>query len=129
MAATGFRMPAEKSLYNFCSEAGTILPPVREPVRDPGLGKTGTVLVVGVLFPHVVPPPVRGLWVVRDTEEPPVAALVLVFGMCILFAILLSGSFPEGRFEKENIITKGIRAKAAILQVSETGTGSTTSRW
>jgi len=42
--------------------------------------------------------------------------------MCIIFTILLFCSFTVGRLEKENIKKKGIPAKAAILQVSETGT-------
>jgi hypothetical protein len=57
-----------------------------------------------------------------DEDEPPVAALVLFFGLCLLFAILQFGSFTVGRLEKENIKRTGIPAKAVILSVSETGT-------
>ena len=57
-----------------------------------------------------------------DEDEPPVAALVFFFGMCILFVILQFGSFTVGRLEKENIKKKGIPAKALILSISETGT-------
>lgn len=57
-----------------------------------------------------------------DEDEPPVAALVFFFGMCVLFAVLQFGSFTLGRFEKENIKKKGIPAKAVILSISETGT-------
>lgn len=59
---------------------------------------------------------------VTDTEEPPVPALVLLFSLCILFAILLFGSFGIGRREKERIKKTGIPAKATIISVSETGT-------
>jgi len=59
---------------------------------------------------------------VTDTEEPPVTALVLLFSLCILFAILLFGSFGIGRREKERIKITGIPAKATIISVSETGT-------
>ncbi|MDD1683563.1 MAG: hypothetical protein LUO98_06990 [Methanoregula sp.] len=59
---------------------------------------------------------------VTETEEPPVPALVLLFSFCILFAILLFGSFVVGSREKERIKKTGIPAKATILSVSETGT-------
>lgn len=55
---------------------------------------------------------------VTDTEEPPVTALVFASGMCIIFTILLFGSFTVGRLEKENIKKKGIPAKATILSIS-----------
>ncbi len=35
---------------------------------------------------------------VTDEDEPPVTALVLFVGLCLLFAILLFGSFTIGRF-------------------------------
>lgn len=57
-----------------------------------------------------------------DEDEPPVAAMILFFSLCLLFAILQFGSFTIGRFEKENIKKKGIPATAVILSVAETGT-------
>ncbi len=57
-----------------------------------------------------------------DEDEPPVAAMILFFGLCLLFAILQFGSFTIGQFEKENMKKKGIMAKAVILSVTETGT-------
>ncbi|MDD1683863.1 MAG: hypothetical protein LUO98_08525 [Methanoregula sp.] len=59
---------------------------------------------------------------VTDTGEPPVEALVLFFGLMMLFAILLVGSFGIGSLEKDRIKRSGIPAKATILSVSETGT-------
>lgn len=59
---------------------------------------------------------------VTETGEPPVEALVLFFGLMMLFAILLIGSFGIGSLEKDRIKRSGIPAKATILSVSETGT-------
>jgi hypothetical protein len=59
---------------------------------------------------------------VTETEEPPVEALVLFFGLMVLFAILLIGSFGIGSLEKDRIRRSGIPAKATVLTVSDTGT-------
>lgn len=59
---------------------------------------------------------------VTETEEPPVQALVLFFGLMMLFAILLIGSFGIGSLEKDRIKRSGIPAKATIRSISETGT-------
>lgn len=59
---------------------------------------------------------------VTETEEPPVEALVLFFGLMVLFAILLIGSFGIGSLEKDRIRGSGIPAKATVLTVSDTGT-------
>ena len=59
---------------------------------------------------------------VTETEEPPVEALVLFFGLMVLFAILLIGSFGIGSLEKDRIKRSGIPANASVLTVSDTGT-------
>jgi hypothetical protein len=59
---------------------------------------------------------------VRETEEPPLEALVLFFALCMLFAFLQAGSFAIGWFEKKQIKKNGTPARATILSVSETGT-------
>ena len=60
---------------------------------------------------------------VTDGDEGTIGIpLGLFFILCILFAILLFGSFAVAHFEKETIKKKGIPAKATIVSVSETGT-------
>lgn len=49
-------------------------------------------------------------------------AMILFFFLCILFGLLLFGSFTVGRLEKENIKKRGVPAKATIVSVSDTGT-------
>ena len=49
-------------------------------------------------------------------------ALIPFFILCMLFAIVLVGSFGVGWLERENIKKKGIPAKATILSLSDTGT-------
>jgi hypothetical protein len=46
----------------------------------------------------------------------------LFFFLCIVFTILLVGSFGIGSLEKEEIKKKGIAAKATIVSVTDTGT-------
>lgn len=59
---------------------------------------------------------------VTEAGEPPLEALVLFFGLMVLFAILLAGSFAVGSLEKDRIRRNGIPAKATILSVTGTGT-------
>ena len=76
-----------------------------------------------VLFFVMWVPLAAVIWsAVTDTEEPPVEALVLFFGLMVLFVILLIGSFGIGSLEKDRIKRSGIPAKATILSVTETGT-------
>lgn len=58
---------------------------------------------------------------VKGVEEPPVEALFAFFGLCIVFTVLLIGSFFVGTFEKEKIKKNGIAAKATIVSLSDTG--------
>jgi hypothetical protein len=57
-----------------------------------------------------------------ETEEPPMAALFLFFGLCILFSVLQIGSFGVGWYERGRIKKRGVPVKATIVSVSDTGT-------
>ncbi len=60
---------------------------------------------------------------VTDGDEDSIGiAMMLFFFLCIVFTILLVGSFGIGSLEKEEIKKKGIAAKATIVSVSDTGT-------
>lgn len=54
-------------------------------------------------------------------EENIAFAIIPFFVLCILFALLLVGSFGIGRLEKDNIRKKGIPANATIISVMDTG--------